>query len=95
MIFENIHKVWNKFEKLHDAYGSISEYVEKGIDWDKVVYLRHLGYEEYVKIMQDKGVFHFQLNGKEVVENSKEQLAYNCDLYDKDGKLLNIAIIGF
>lgn len=101
MEFENIHKVWNKFDKLHDAYGGIESYIEKGIEWDKVVWARYLFSDEYpkpfpVKYKKDqdgKVSLYLIKNGKEKLLGKKE-FAYWYDLFDKDGKVLNIALFG-
>ena len=100
--FEDIHKMQKKFIKLQDSLESIEEYIEKGIEWDKVVWGRPLLDDEnkkYFVIRQQKarhGKTLFYVIDKNTRKlHDKKTLANTYDLYDKDGKLLNIAILGF
>ena len=100
MIFENIHKEWKRFEKLL-ANHSVNYYIEHCIEWDRVAWAKYLFGNEYpkpfpVKYKKDKDgkrSLYLIKEGKEILLGKKE-FAYWYDLYDKDGKLLNIALFG-
>ena len=78
------------FEEMH-------ELVKTGRETGKIP-----GYEnvnnipEIISKTDEKGVSHlFAKDGEELLERTKRDLAYSCDLYDKDGKLLSIMFWAF
>lgn len=96
MKFESIRGNFQRFSDLVCAHGGPQGMIDLGIPWKKVVWGRTFEDENaYFKIRQkkdEKGEIHFFIKDKEEnwKEWTKKDLAYNCDLYDKDGKLLNI-----
>lgn len=102
MKFESIKGNMQRFNDLIDACGGTQGMIDKGIPWEKVawgstydsnfVYV----YFEIKQQIDEKGELHlFAKKGDELLERTKRDLAYSCDLYDKDGKLLNIMFWGF
>lgn len=100
MKFESIKGNMKRFNDLIDAFGT-QGMIDKGIPWEKVAWGRTFGdngkdiYFEIHSKTDEKGELHlFAKNGEELLERTKRDLAYSCDLYDKDGKLLNIMFLG-
>ena len=98
MKFESIRGNIQRFLDLMRARGGPQGMIEHGIAWDKVAWGRSLQ-DEYFKITQEKDEkkrVHFYSHKSGVLQEwTKEELAYSCDLYDKDGKLLSIMFLGF
>ncbi len=101
MKFESIRGNIQRFLNIMHAHGGTQGMIDKGIPWDKVVwggtYVTDRGYVyfEIISKTDEKGVSHlFAKDGEELLERTKRDLAYSCDLYDKDGKLLNIMFFG-
>ncbi len=99
MKFESIRRNMKRFGDLLHACGGTQGMIDKGIPWEKVAwggtYDNGYIYFEIRQQKDEKGVWHlFVKNGEELIERSKRDLAYSCDLYDKDGKLLNIMFFG-
>lgn len=100
MKFESIRGNMQRFLDLMHAHGGPAGMIQNGIPWEKVVWggTYDNGYV-YFKIQSktdEKGELHlFAKNGDELLERTKRDLAYSCDLYDKDGKLLNIMFWAF
>ena len=102
MKFESIKGNMQRFLDLMHACGGTQGMIDKGIPWEKVAwgstYDSNFDYV-YFEIKQqidEKGELHlFAKNGDELLERTKRDLAYSCDLYYKDGKLLNIMFWGF
>ena len=97
MEFESIRGKFKHFYNLIHTCGGPQGMIDKGIPWEKVAWGRTFadrGPDVYFEIMQqkdEKGELHlFAKNGDELIERTKRDLAYSCDLYDKDGKLLSI-----
>ena len=97
MKFESIRGKFKHFYNLIHTCGGPQGMIDKGIPWEKVAWGRTFadrGPDVYFEIMQqkdEKGELHlFAKNGDELIERTKRDLAYSCDLYDKDGKLLSI-----
>lgn len=101
MKFESIKGNMKHFNDLIDACGGTQGMIDKGIPWEKVAWGRTFGdngkdiYFEIHSKTDEKGELHlFAKNGEELLERTKRDLAYSCDLYDKDGKLLSIMFLG-
>lgn len=103
MQFESIRGNMQRFLDLMHAHGGPEGMIQNGIPWEQVVwgstYDEHTEYI-YFEIEQqkdEKGELHFFTTSSEGYrkEWTKRDLAYVCDLYDKDGKLLNIMFLGF
>ena len=102
MKFESIRGNMKRFCDLIDACGGTQGMIDMGIPWEKVAwgstYDSNFDYV-YFEIKQQKDekgeLYLFAKNGDELLERTKRDLAYSCDLYDKDGKLLNIMFWGF
>ena len=101
MQFESIKGNMKRFNDLIDAYGDPEGMIDKGIPWKKVAWGRTFSnngkdiYFEIISKTDKNGELHlFTKNGEELLERTKRDLAYSCDLYDKDGKLLNIMFLG-
>lgn len=103
MKFESIKGNMKRFNDLINACGGTQGMIDKGIPWEKVAwgstYVDEAKYV-YFEIEQqkdEKGELHFFTTSSEGYrkEWTKRDLAYVCDLYDKDGKLLNIMFLGF
>lgn len=97
--FEDVQNFRKKFLNLQDSFTSIDEYIEKGIDWYRVNWCRSIyNYKKYkiVERERDKSgkISFYVIDKNKRVLHAKKDLAYTCDLYDIDGKLLNIAILG-
>jgi len=103
MKFESIKGNMKHFNDLIDACGGTQGMIDKGIPWEKVAWGRTFGdngkdiYFEIHSKTDEKGELHFFTTSSEGYrkEWTKRDLAYVCDLYDKDGKLLNIMFLGF
>ena len=102
MEFESIRGKFKHFYNLIHTCGGPQGMIDKGIPWEKVAWGRTFadrGPDVYFEIMQqkdEKGELHlFAKNGDELIERTKRDLAYSCDLYDKDGKLLSIMFWAF
>ena len=102
MKFESIRGKFKHFYNLIHTCGGPQGMIDKGIPWEKVAWGRTFadrGPDVYFEIMQqkdEKGELHlFAKNGDELIECTKRDLAYSCDLYDKDGKLLSIMFWAF
>lgn len=95
MEFESIRGKFKHFYNLIHTCGGPQGMIDKGIPWGKVAWGSTFNndgiyFEIYPKI-DEKGELHlFAKNGDELIECTKRDLAYSCDLYDKDGKLLSI-----
>ena len=100
MKFESIRGNMKRFLDMMHAHGGPDGMIQNGIPWDKVVWGRTFEDENvYFKIRQkkdEKGEAHFFIKDNEGnwKEWTKKDIAYACDLYDKDGKLLNIMFWG-
>ncbi len=101
MKFESIKGNMQRFNDLINACGGTQGMIDKGIPWEQVVWGRTFSdngkdiYFEIYSKTDEKGELHlFVKNGEELLERTKRDLAYSCDLYDKDGKLLNIMFLG-
>lgn len=101
MKFESIKGNMKRFNDLIDACGGTQGMIDKGIPWEKVAWGRTFGdngkdiYFEIHSKIDEKGELHlFAKNGEELLERTKRDLAYSCDLYDKDGELLSIMFLG-
>lgn len=101
MQFESIKGNMQRFNDLINACGGTQGMIDKGIPWKQVVWGRTLSdngkdiYFEIYSKTDEKGELHmFAKNGEKLLERAKRDLAYSCDLYDKDGKLLNIMFLG-
>ena len=97
--FEDVQKFRKKFLKLLDSFASTDEYIEKGIDWYRVNWCRSVYDCKKYKIVErerdKKGkILLYVIDKNKRVLHDKKDLAYTCDLYDINGKLLNIAILG-
>ena len=98
MQFEDIRKNFKKFNALINTYGT-QNYIEKCIVWDKIAYARDLlENKEILPVIcktetAGKKAFYLVKKDKQA-KISKRDLAYSYDLFDKDGKLLNIAMLG-
>lgn len=97
MKFESIRGKFKHFYNLIHTCGGTQGMIDKGIPWEKVAWgstYADQGQYIYFEITQqkdEKGELHlFAKNGDELIERTKRDLAYSCDLYDKDGTLLNI-----
>ena len=97
MEFESIRGKFKHFYNLIHTCGGPQGMIDKGIPWEKVAWgSTYAGQGQYIyfEITQqkdEKGELHlFAKNGDELIERTKRDLAYSCDLYDKDGKLLSI-----
>lgn len=102
MKFESIRGKFKYFLNLIHTYGGPQGMIDKGIPWEKVAWgstyagqVQYIYFEIHSKT-DEKGVLHlFAKNGDELIEHTKRDLAYSCDLYDKDGKLLSIMFWAF
>lgn len=88
------------FNNLINACGGPQGMIDKGIPWEKVAWARtfwHGGEDFYFPIFSQKevnGNLHmFTKDDSRYIERTKQDLAHSCDLYDKDGKLLNIMFL--
>ena len=97
--FEDVQKFRKKFLKLLDYFESTEEYIEKGIDWYRVNWCRSIyDYKKYKIVERERysggKISLYIIDKNKRVLHDKKTLAYTCDLYDIDGKLLNIALLG-
>lgn len=97
--FEDVQKLRKKFLNLQDSFESTEEYIEKGIDWYRVNWCRSIyDYKKYRIVERERDklgkISLYVIDKNKRVLHDKKTLAYTYDLYDKDGKLLNIAILG-
>lgn len=97
--FEDAQKLRKKFLNLQDSFESIDEYIEKGIDWYRVNWCRSVyDYKKYKIVERERiksgKILLYVIDKNKRVLHDKKTLAYTCDLYDIDGKLLNIALLG-
>lgn len=101
MKFESIKGNMQRFLDLMHAHGGPDGMIQNGIPWDKVVWGRTYDHEDvyfkFRKQKDEKGEIHFFIKDNEGnwKEWSKRDIAYSCDLYDKDGKLLSILFFAF
>lgn len=101
MKFESIRGNFQRFLDLMHIHGGPKGMIKNGIPWEKVVWGRMFDNDNlYFEIRQqkdEKGVLHFFIKDEDSnwKEWSRKDLAYNCDLYDKDGKLLSILFFAF
>jgi hypothetical protein len=101
--FESINRSnIKRFAALITACGGTQGMIDKGIPWERVAWARtfwHGGKELYFALSPEKdkdGIIHlFVRNDETCIERTKQDLAYSCDLYDKDGKLLSIMFWAF
>ena len=90
-----------RFLDLMRAHGGPQGMIDKGIPWEKVAWGHTFTAENvYFEIRQNKdknGETHFFIKNENGAwkEWSKKDIAYMCDLYDKDGKLLSILFFAF
>ena len=102
MKFESIRGNMKRFCDLIDACGGTQGMIDHGIPWEKVAW--GSTYDENIEYVyfaiehqkDEKGELHFFTTSKKGYKKewTKRDLAYACDLYDKDGKLLNIMFWG-
>ena len=96
MQFESIKGNRQRFWDLMQAHGGPEGMIQNGIPWEKAAWGRMWDHDDlYFEIRQQKdakGELHFFIKDEdnEWKEWTKKDIAYMCDLYDKDGKLLNI-----
>ena len=101
MKFESIRGNMQRFLDLMHAHGGPEGMIQNGIPWEKVVWGRMWDNDNfYFEIRQqkdEKGKLHFFIKDEDNKwkEWTKKDLAYSCDLYDKDGKLLSILFFAF
>ena len=101
MEFESFRGNFQRFLDLMHTHGGPDGMIQNGIPWDKVVWGRTYDHEDvyfkFRKQKDEKGETHFFIKDNEGnwKEWSKRDIAYSCDLYDKDGKLLSILFFAF
>lgn len=94
MKFESIHpKIWEYARKVSRL--GADTVINQVIPWQEVAWARQIATKEYIPVVYQSDTDHILVklpDGES--QRTKKDLAYMCDLYDKNGGLLSVAFWG-